>query len=231
MKYFQNTLSSKRIKEMNVCDRPRERMQEKGADALSDEELLAILIGSGSKENPVGNVAHDLLSLIDRKPNLEYEDLKSIKGLGPAKGSLIFAALEFGRRRLPLKRRQISQPGDIYPLIRHYADRQQEHFIVTSLNGAHEIISIYVASVGTINRTLVHPREVFAPAIEQRAVAILVAHNHPSNIHGGEITPSSEDIDVTRRLKQVGGILGITVIDHMIIGGEGYYSMLEHEVL
>ncbi|WP_320128211.1 DNA repair protein RadC [uncultured Sphaerochaeta sp.] len=231
MKYFQNTLSEKRIKEMDICDRPRERMQTVGADALSDAELLAILIGSGSKENPVGKVAHELLTLIDTKPTIEYEDFKQVKGLGPAKGAIIFAALELGRRRLPLKRRQISQPGDIYPLIRHYADRQQEHFIVTSLNGAHEIISIHVASVGTINRTLVHPREVFAPAIEQRAVAILVAHNHPSNINGGEITPSAEDLDVTRRLKQVGGILGIAVIDHMIIGGEGYYSMLEHEVL
>jgi DNA repair protein RadC len=224
-------MQTKRIKEMDVRDRPRERMQSVGADALADEELLAILIGSGSKEYPVGKVAHEVLSLIDRKPNLEFEDLKTIKGLGPAKQTLIFAALELGRRRLPLKRRQISQPGDIYPLIRHYADRQQEYFIVTSLNGAHEVISIYVASVGTINRTLVHPREVFAPAIEQRAVAILVAHNHPSNIHGGEITPSSEDLDVTRRLKQAGSLLGITVIDHLIIGGEGYYSMLEHEML
>ena len=231
MKYFQNNNPIRRIQDMEVFERPRERMQKQGSNSLSDEELLAILIGSGGKDNPVGKVAREVLALMDSHPNLDYDEIKKVPGLGPAKACLICAALEVGRRRLPQKRRQITTPGDVYPLIRHYADRPQEQFIVIALNGAHEVLSIYVTTVGIVNRTLVHPREVFAPAIELRSVGIIVAHNHPSNINGGTIIYSSEDLDVTKRLKQAGNILGISVLDHLIIGGDGFYSMLENGVL
>jgi len=226
MKYLINTPSDQRIKDMDVHDRPRERMVSGGAESLSDLELLAILIGSGSKERPVNSIAKELLEVLDKKAIVSHDDLRNIPGLGMAKTTLICAALELGRRRLPAKKRQISTPGDIYPLISHYAGRMQEHFISVALNGAHEVLSVNVCSIGLVNRTLVHPREVFVEAVRQRATAILVAHNHPS----GNLEPSVEDRDVTRRLKQAGDIIGIKVLDHLVFSEEGYFSMLEGNV-
>ena len=197
-----------------------------GAESLSDLELLAILIGSGSKERPVNAIAKQLLEVMDKNAIVGHDDLRNIPGLGIAKTTLICAALELGRRRLPAKKRQISTPGDIYPLISHYAGRMQEHFLSIALNGAHEVLSVNVCSIGLVNRTLVHPREVFVEAVRQRATAILVAHNHPS----GNLEPSVEDRDVTRRLRQAGDIIGIKVLDHLIFGEEGYFSMLEGNV-
>ncbi|MXI86694.1 RadC family protein [Sphaerochaeta halotolerans] len=223
MKYQIYKPTEQRIKEMAACDRPRERLILRGAEALSDQELLSILIGSGNRDRSVNAIAKDLLDLLDRKPIATNEDLMAIGGLGMAKATLIGAALELGRRRLPAKRRQISTPADIFPLIRHYAARMQEHFLSVCLNGAHEVLSVNVCSIGLVNRTLVHPREVFGEAVRQRATAILVAHNHPS----GNLEPSMEDKDVTRRLKQAGDILGIKVLDHLIFSEEGYLSMLE----
>ncbi len=226
MKYLINTPSDQRIKDMAVHDRPRERMVSGGAESLSDLELLAILIGSGSKERPVNSIAKGLLEVMDKKAIVAHEDLLAIQGLGMAKTTLICAALELGRRRLPAKKRQISTPGDIYPLISHYAGRMQEHFLSVALNGAHEVLSVNVCSIGLVNRTLVHPREVFVEAVRQRATAILVAHNHPS----GNLEPSVEDRDVTRRLRQAGDIIGIKVLDHLVFSEEGYFSMLEGNV-
>ena len=208
---------------MEVHDRPRERLLERGAQALSDQELLSILIGSGNKIRSVTSIARDVMELLDRKNRITQEELSSISGLGPAKATLIIAALEFGRRRMPAKRRQITTPSDLYPLIRHYASRMQEHFLGIALNGAHEVLSINVCSIGLVNRTIVHPREVFSEALAQRATAIVVAHNHPS----GVLEPSTEDRDVTRRLKKAGDILGIPIIDHLIFSEEGFISMLE----
>ncbi len=223
MKYLIDQPTEQRIKEMAVCDRPRERMLQKGAQALSDQELLTILIGSGNRGRSVRTIAKELLELLDKKPLATNEDLMAISGLGLAKATLIGAALELGRRKLPAKKRQISTPSDIYPLIRHYATRMQEHFLSICLNGAHEVLSVNVCSIGLVNRTIVHPREVFTEAVRQRSTAILVAHNHPS----GNLEPSPEDKDVTRRLKQAGDILGIKVLDHLIFSEDGYLSMLE----
>lgn len=223
MKYFITQPTEQRIKEMAVCDRPRERMILRGAEALSDQELLAILIGSGNKERSVNAIAKDLMELLDKKAVVTNDELMNIPGLGTAKATLIGAALELGRRRLPPKRRQISTPSEIYPLVQHYASRMQEHFLSICLNGAHEVLSVNVCSVGLVNRTLVHPREVFTEAVRQRATAIVVAHNHPS----GNLEPSMEDKDVTRRLRQAGDILGIKILDHLIFGEEGFLSMLE----
>ncbi len=226
MKYLINTPNDQRIKDMAVHDRPRERMVSGGAESLSDLELLSILIGSGSKERPVNSIARQLLEVMDKKAIISHDDLLNIHGLGMAKTTLICAALELGRRRLPAKKRQISTPGDIFPLISHYAGRMQEHFLSVALNGAHEVLSVNVCSIGLVNRTLVHPREVFVEAVRQRATAILVAHNHPS----GNLEPSVEDRDVTRRLRQAGDIIGIKVLDHLVFSEEGYFSMLEGNV-
>ncbi|MGE4584915.1 MAG: RadC family protein [Sphaerochaeta sp.] len=167
MKYLITQPTEQRIKEMAVCDRPRERMLSRGAESLSDQELLAILIGSGNRERSVNAIAKDLMEILDTKASISNEDLLGIPGLGMAKATLIAASLELGRRRLPAKRRQISTPSDIFPLIRHYATRMQEHFLSVCLNGAHEVLSVNVCSIGLVNRTLVHPRDVLASTLIQ----------------------------------------------------------------
>ena len=209
---------------MPKSDRPRERLQQKGAEALSDLELLAILLGSGTKNHDVMTVADEILKVVDgNKGKVSLEELQKIEGVGLAKATLIAAALEFVRRRIRPEGLKISFPTDVLPLIRHYADRKQEHFICISINGANEVITTRVVSVGLVNKTQVHPREVFADPITDRASAIIVAHNHPS----GALIPSKEDLEITKQLKSAGEILGIRLLDHIIFNDKGYYSLLE----
>jgi len=208
---------------MAAAERPRERLESFSAENLSDLELLMVLLGSGGKSRPVRSIAQDLLSMLDRNQNVSRDDIDKIDGIGLAKSCVISAALELGRRRNRSAKRQIITPADLYPLIRHYAGRLQEQFLAADLNGAHEVLSVNVVSVGTVSRTLVHPREVFADAIAQRASAIIVAHNHPS----GNLTPSQEDLEITIRLKKAGELLGIRLLDHLIFSDEGYLSLLE----
>lgn len=153
------------IKELPANQRPREKLQLNGPTALSDLELLAILIGSGTTRQPALMLAQKVLDVLDRlrgDDEISPKELLKISGMGTAKATLICAALELGRRRLPSKRKQVIFPTDVFPLIRHYGNRPQEYFLCISLNGAHEIISVRVISIGLVNHTLVHPREVFA---------------------------------------------------------------------
>ena len=215
----------KKISDMSKHDRPRERLLQKGAEALSDHELLAILLGSGTKKYDVMSVAERVLKTIDGNDgNPSIEELQKTEGIGLAKATLIAAALEFARRRIRPEGLRISFPADCLPLIRHYADRKQEHFICVSINGANEVIKSRVVSVGLVNKTQVHPREVFADPITDRASAVIVAHNHPA----GTLTPSAEDIEITEQLKLSGETLGIRLLDHIIFNHKGYYSFLEH---
>ena len=214
----------KNIKNIPKDERPREKLQQKGAEALSDVELLAILLGRGVEGHDVMSVAARVLKVLDNnKEKPDIEELKKIEGVGLAKAALIAAALEFARRRIRPEGLRISFPADILPLIQHYADRKQEHFICISINGANEVIASRVVSVGLVNRTQVHPREVFADPITDRASAIIVAHNHPS----GGLTPSKEDIEITKQLKSAGETLGIRLLDHIIFNHKGHYSFLE----
>ncbi|MFA6892004.1 MAG: DNA repair protein RadC [Sphaerochaetaceae bacterium] len=223
MNYRQDPTETTDIKHMAAAERPRERLESFSAENLSDLELLMVLLGSGGKSRPVRSIAQDLLSMLDRNQNVSRDDIDKIDGIGLAKSCVISAALELGRRRNRSAKRQIITPADLYPLIRHYAGRLQEQFLAADLNGAHEVLSVNVVSVGTVSRTLVHPREVFADAIAQRASAIIVAHNHPS----GNLTPSQEDLEITIRLKKAGELLGIRLLDHLIFSDEGYLSLLE----
>ncbi len=219
---------AKRINELPRHDRPREKIHSKGAGALSDEELVAILLGSGIKGHDVMTVAGRIVRLVDDhhgRPALA--DLQRLEGVGPAKAALVSAALEFARRRIRPERIKIKTPIDVLPLIRHYKDRKQEHFLCLSLNGANEVITTRVVSIGLVNKTQVHPREVFADPITDRASAVILAHNHPS----GDLTPSKEDIALTRQLKEAGETLGIAVLDHIIFGRKSHYSFLEHGCL
>jgi DNA repair protein RadC len=215
----------KRVKDIPKQDRPRERLIKQGPTALSDAELIALLMGSGTEKRDVFTIAEKVLETVDRNGgNPSIKDLCEIEGVGPAKATLISAVLEFGRRRIKPEGFKITFAADVLPLIMNYADRKQEHFLCITLNGASEVIAVRVVSIGLVNRSQVHPREVFADAITDRAAAIIVAHNHPS----GPLSPSKEDIEVTKRLKGAGAILGITLVDHIVFNKRSYYSFLEH---
>ncbi len=215
---------TKRISDIPEQDRPREKLLHKGAAALSDQELLAILLGKGTAAIDVMTLAGKLAKVVDEKGlNLRAEDLKQFGAVGDAKATLILAAIEFARRRIKPEGAKIQTPADLLPHVRHYADRKQEHFLCATINGANEILNIRIISIGLIDRTPVHPREVFADALVDRASAVIVAHNHPA----GSLEPSPSDVEITRQLKAAGDIMGITVLDHIIFNRTGYFSFLE----
>jgi DNA repair protein RadC len=218
----------KKIAEIPKDDRPREKLQQKGPEALSDVELLALLIGTGTKGNDVMSVAKRVLTVLDgENEKVRFDAIKEIEGVGPAKATLIVAALEFARRRIHPSGLKISFPPDILPVIQNYADRKQEHFICVSLNGANEVIATRVVTIGLVNKSQVHPREVFADPLTDRASAIIVAHNHPS----GKLEPSVEDIELTKQLLESGKTLGISLLDHIVFNQKGYFSFLERGLL
>ena len=209
-------------------DRPRERLRRLGLGRMRDSELIMLILGSGVAGRPVMEVAGDVLALLDASnspPSLE--DLSRVRGLGPARSAAVAAAFELARRVLCPARRRIQIPSDALPMLDRFSDRKQEHFLTLSLNGAHEVIVVRTVSVGLVNRTMVHPREVFAGPLTDRAAAVILAHNHPS----GSLDPSSEDDEITRRLVDAGQTLGIPVLDHVIFGSTGYYSYLENDTL
>lgn len=222
MQYEKRTIDFKSIKEMPREDRPRERLHRLGPKGVSDIELLCVVLGSGSSGRPVQDLAQDILEMIDRG-DICPEDLQKVPGLGPAKAASICAGLELGRRMAGSKPRSCRSPASIFELIRHYGDRMQEHFLVIMLNGAHELMGVNVVTVGLVNRTVVHPREVFSDPLKMRATAIVLAHNHPS----GNLEPSPDDLEVTMRLRKAGILLGIEVLDHIIFSSDNYMSMSE----
>ena len=227
MRYEKNNTTGLSIMELPPQDRPREKLENKGALALSDLELLMILLSSGNAKRRVNEIALDLLTLLDTKVDATTDDIAKISGIGTAKASVISAALELGRRRFVKNGNTISTPNDIFLEVKHFATRDQEQFIVIVLNGAHEVINIFTATIGLVNRALIHPREVFSDPIARRATAIILAHNHPSGI----LEPSREDITTTSRLAESGEILGIKVIDHLIFSTKSYYSFREHGLM
>lgn len=213
--------------DMTIKTKPdiRERLLEYGAERLSDTELLAVLLHTGTANRPVTLLAEDIIHHIDTcKAESIASALKTINGIGDAKRATILAAFELGRRYYGTGKEKIRHPWDIVPFLRHYSVRKQEQFICVSLNGAHEITAIRVVSVGTLTHTLVHPREVFADPLMDRAASVILAHNHPS----GSLDPSKEDMELTHRLYQVGNLLGINVLDHIILAPNGaYLSFIE----
>ena len=169
MKVYHIETGYSTLREARPEDRPREKIERLGAEALTDEELLMLIIGSGYQQRAVDEIARDLLSKLDRNPEMRAEEIMQIPGLGKAKASAIDAALELGRRRVRQRGRTIVSPKDIYREVQHYASRAQEHLVVVHLNGAHEVIGTLVATIGLLNRTIVHPREVFSEAIHKRS--------------------------------------------------------------
>lgn len=206
----------------------RERLAREGPAALGDAELLAALLCTGTRGKGVRSLADEVLELLDATSAApDAATLRRLSGLGEAKACAIAAALELGRRLYGARELRVSSPRDVWPLVSHWADRKQERFICCSLNGAHELIAARVVSVGLVNRTVVHPREVFADPLTDRACAVVVAHNHPS----GRLEPSPEDREITARLKTAGDTLGLALLDHLVFSRDGYYSFVEHGLL
>lgn len=201
-------------------DRPREKLQIKGASALSDFELLQALIGSGNKQADVYKIARETLKLVKASgAEVSYDELAKVTGLGLAKITEILSALELSKRYL-LKSDQpiIDSPEKAVEQLSDIRDKKQEYFVCLTLDGANRLITRRIITIGTLTSSLVHPREVFADAITDRAASIIVAHNHPS----GNLEASDADRAVTRRLNEAGSLLGINLIDHLIVTGSSY---------
>jgi len=218
----------KTISELNDFDKPREKLTKKGVQSLKDYELFAILLGSGTKDKDVLKLSREIVKLFeDDFETINLDKLTSIHGLGIAKASQILSAIELSKRYLIKQNKKVTSSQDIYDELQEYKTKQQEYFLTITLDGANHIIQTRIISIGTLNRSLVHPREVFADAISDRAASIIIAHNHPS----GLLEASQEDIHVTKRLQESAKLLGIELLDHLIISKNGYLSMRDLELL
>ncbi len=212
------------IAQMPTAERPREKLLARGAAGLSDQELLAVLLGKGTAGTDVLTLAGRLTRVLDEHGlGVRPEHLQGLPGVGAAKAAVILAAIEFARRRIKPAGLKIATPAEVLPLIRHYADRRQEHLLAVTINGANEVLSVRVVSIGLIDRSPVHPREVFADAVAERASGLILAHNHPE----GALEPSAADREATRQLRAAGAVLGIELLDHIIFNRGGYFSFLE----
>jgi DNA repair protein RadC len=213
-----------------VQDRPRERLHSLGPEALSDAELLALLLRTGGAGSNALVVARRLLAAHGGLPGLARaaaQELAATRGIGPAKCATLRASIEIGQR-LAARRLDagapIRSPADVFhhfhPRLRHAT---QERFFVVLLDGRHRVLRHELVSQGTLTASLVHPREVFRPALRESAAALVLVHNHPS----GDPTPSREDREITERLEQAGELLGVPVLDHVVVAERGYYSLRE----
>ncbi len=218
------------IKQLPPELRPRERLLAAGPSALSDGELLGLLFGIGNRDKTAVELAGEVISEAGGLHGLydvSVHELVKVNGIGEAKACIILAAVELGRRIGQVRnpgRPVISSPADVDRLLRgRIANLDRENFVVVLLNTKNEVIESPLVSVGTLSSALVHPQEVFKPAIRASAASVILAHNHPS----GKVEPSREDREVTRRLVGAAEILGIEVLDHVIVG-DGFYSMKEY---
>jgi DNA repair protein RadC len=214
----------KRIKEMPEHSRPREKLREKGAVALTDEELVAGILGRGVKGVDIVTMSRNVAKLIrDHRENLSLGHLTSVPGMGLAKAAQILSAFELARRYILKETVEIGSAHDVLPLLSDIVNKKQEYFMCISLNGANEVIEKRIVTIGLVNSSQIHPREVFADVIADRAAAVIFAHNHPS----GDLKPSSADAQAHKQLTEAGNILGIRVLDHIIVSKKGYFSFSE----
>ena len=214
----------KTIKDMPEHSRPREKLREKGASALSDEELVSAILGMGTAGVDVRTISKQVAGLIrEHKEALKLDHMLGVPGMGLAKAAQILSAFELARRHLMKDVVKISCAKDALPLLADITGKQQEYFLCISLNGANEVIEKRVVTIGLLDKSPVHPREVFADVIADRAAAVIFAHNHPS----GDLEPSQSDLQLQEQLSEAGKILGIRVLDHVIVSRKGYYSFQE----
>lgn len=219
-----------KIRDVHAADRPRERLIRQGSHSLSNQELLAILLRTGTKEESVLALANRVLFNFEKLHALKHatiEEIIGIKGIGEAKAVQLLAAIELGRRLAQKEvdsRFTIRSPEDAANFLMHEMTAlQQEHFVVLFLNTKNQVIHKKTIFIGSLNASIVHPREIFREAVKRSAASIICAHNHPSGVP----TPSPEDIDVTNRLVEAGNIIGVDMLDHVIIGDHQFISMKE----
>ena len=220
-----------RIKDISKELRPRERLKKYGAKVLGSDELLAIILGTGSKEYNVKELSGNVLKYYDSINDLEnttIDELCKIKGIGEGKATSILAAIEFGKRVLTrdMKNMQITSNLFVYDLFKYeFINAYQENFVVLFLDTKNNLIKSSTLYIGTLSSTSVHPREIFKLAFNYSASKIILVHNHPS----GDSNPSNADIDITNKLMDIGKLMNIPVIDHIIIGNNNYYSFFEEK--
>lgn len=220
-----------KIKDIPVLDRPIERLIHNGSSTLNNEELLAILLGTGSKEESAKSLANHILTKttsIKELTKLTLENLIAIKGIGPKKAATVLAALELSKRinknSDTILYQKIRNSEDVYMYFEKLLeDKSQEHFYCLYLDIRKRVVANKMLFLGTINYSVVHPREIFLEAYLNHATSIICIHNHPS----GEVEPSKEDIELTKRLVKIGSLMGINVNDHIIVGKNQYYSFFE----
>ena len=225
------------LHDLPMNERPRERLVKYGVESLSLQELLSLIFGRGVKGESVVSISQKLISAfgsLDQLSETSIEDLKKIKGLGLAKACQLKACFEISRRLKKEenlnknKNRIVNSPKDIFPLLKEkIINFHKEYFMVISLDNRNKVIGIDTVSIGTLNSSLIHPRETFEVAIKNHAAGIIICHNHPS----GELKPSEDDLIITQNLIKAGKLLGIEVSDHLIITKDGYYSFKERELI
>ena len=221
-----------KIKDIPKIDRPREKLISKGSQNLKDEELLAIVLGTGIEGKNVIEVARQILRKYSKKRllKMQYGDLSKIKGVGPAKACTILAAaelvkraLEIGEETLPI----IRSTKDVIAQAVYMRDKVREHLMAIYLNARNEMVYKKPMFIGTLNANLVHPREIFNEALKQNAASVILVHNHPS----GDPEPSQDDLEITKRIIEAGKIMGIDVLDHVIITKNKPFSFKEQRLL
>ena len=223
------------IKDLPKEERPRERLLKYGVESLSNRELLAIILKTGTKDYSVIDIATNILKEIEdirELRNIKFNKLISFKGIGEAKAIELISTIELGKRLFIKKdiedKRIFNHPKKIYESSRHlFFDKKQEYFYCFYFNTKQELIERKLLFMGTINKSIVHPREVFKEAYLLSASSIICMHNHPS----GDVSPSIDDINITKTLCKIGKIQNIPVVDHIIVGDNKYYSFYEHNIL
>ena len=201
------------IKDIAKEDRPREKLLSRGVSVLSSEELLQVIIGSGIKDFDLMKISKELLKLLEtHNGKLTLADITSIRGISTATAAKLLASLEVASR-FTKTGTKIQTINDVAMILADIRSKKQEHFVLLTLDGADKLIDRHIVSIGTVNASLIHPRDIFTLALNDNAASILVAHNHP----GGNLVPSQADIEVTKRLKDAGKLLGIALQNHLII--------------
>ncbi|MDD4607489.1 MAG: DNA repair protein RadC [Patescibacteria group bacterium] len=218
-----------KIKDLAKVDRPREKLEKYGLDKLTNPELLAVLLGSGIKGLNVIELSKKIVKIIEKNGanKINLDSLLREKGLGRAKALQVIAALEFGKRLSLKQKSEILSAEDVWKLCVDIRNSKKEHFIVFYLDTQNKLIERQIISIGTLNASLVHPREVFEPAVSLHVASIIVAHTHPS----GDIKPSDDDLAITKRLIEAGKILGIELSDHIIFSADGFLSLKEKNLI
>ncbi len=210
-----------KIKDLPKVDRPREKLLKKGVEALSDKELIMAILGRGIKGKSVDEIATDVLNVIKaHKNNMSFANLSKIHGMGNSKVSQILATFELAKRYLIKDNNKIQKTEDVLNLVANIRHAKQEHFIAITLTGASSVIEVRTVFKGTVNFSMVHPREIFADVLTDRAAGVIFVHNHPEN----DPQPSAADKKITQQLCDTAKMLGIQVIDHIIVTKDDYFS-------